>query len=366
MSSLACGGEGGDQSSSTWVWLLPDNVPPPIVSEDNPMSQAKVDLGRMLFYDPALSGNGTQSCASCHEQAKAFAQDIPVPQGSTGIFHTRNSQGLSNVSYASALTWANPILTSLELQIRIPMFGEDPIELGIVGNEDVVLGRFANDPEYMQAFAEAFPESVELFTFDSIVHALAAFIRTLISFESPYDRFTAGDTSAMSESAQRGLELFFSERLECFHCHGGFLFSGASVHEGQVLSDRPFFNTGLYNLGGNGDYPSPNTGLFEITNQAEDMGRFRPPSLRNVSVTAPYMHDGSVATLEEVIRIYERGGRLRPEGDGALNPFKSGFINGFTLTDEERSDILAFLESLTDQAFLDNPAHADPGVRADL
>lgn len=370
--AVACGDEAGKlQEPQIWEWSLPSHAPAPVVPADNLMTVAKVSLGRMIFYDPALSTNAQQSCASCHEQARGFAEPRPVSEGSTGEFHPRNAQGLANVAYVSTLTWANPFLTNLELQIQIPIFGENPIELGVLNSSDqeLVLDRFRNNSDYIEAFQAAFPDVNEPINMSSITDALASFLRSLTSFDAPYDRYLEGDLAALSPEALRGMELFFSERLECFHCHGGFLFSGASVHEGQSLPDQPFFNTGLYNLDEQGAYPAPNLGLMEITEDPNHMGMFRPPSLRNVAVTAPYGHDGSVPTLEDVIMNYARGGRLIEDGpfrgDGAENPNKSGFIIGFELSDQELQDLITFLSSLTDQTFLNNPQHADPGVRAE-
>ena len=158
----------------------------------------------------------------------------------------------------------------------------------------------------------------------------------------------------------------------CFHCHGGFLFSQASDHAQNTFDQKSFMNNGLYNLDQDGSYPEGNQGLFDLTFDPADKGRFKPPSLRNIEVTAPYMHDGSIATLEEVIDHYARGGRLVPEGteidgqdvsgDGRDNPNKNAFIIGFELTEQEREDILAFLRALTDEEFLTNPAYSDPFV----
>ena len=160
------------------------------------------------------------------------------------------------------------------------------------------------------------------------------------------------------------MKLFFSERLECFHCHGGFNFTDSTTHANTDVERVGYHNTGLYNLGNTGAYPSANTGLFDMTGERRDMGRFKAPSLRNIAVTAPYMHDGSVATLTDVIANYERGGRLIAEGpfagDGRLSPFKSEFVTGFELSDAERADLLAFLESLTDKTVLSEPRFSDP------
>lgn len=344
---------------------LPPGFPAPQVPEANPLTAARIELGRHLFYDERISGNGTQSCASCHRQERAFADGLIQPAGSTGVLHPRNSPSLTNAAYNASLTWANPLLTELEQQILVPLFGEEPIELGVTGHEEEVLARLAAEPRYPALFEDAFPGEPAPIHWDNVVRALASFTRSLISGNSRFDRFVyQNEDEALSPSERRGLELFFSERLECHHCHGGFNFTESSVHAGSTFGAESFHNTGLYNLDGRGSYPPNNTGVYEITGAPSDMGRFRAPTLRNVAVTAPYMHDGSVATLEEVIRIYERGGRLLDDGpyagDGAENPLKSGFIPGFTLTNEERADLLAFLESLTDESFLTDPRHADP------
>ncbi len=197
-----------------WVWDLPPGVPAPAVPADNPMTAAKVELGRYLFYDIRLSGNGTQSCATCHAQALAFTDGRRTSTGSTGDAHPRNAQALVNVAYNSTLTWANPVLSEIEKQVQIPMFGEFPVELGITGKDQLVLGRIKDDARYRGQFAAAFPGEQDPMTFGNIVKALASFSRALISFDSPYDRFTyRGDKTALSESAQRGMALFLSEAI---------------------------------------------------------------------------------------------------------------------------------------------------------
>ena len=360
---VGCGSDDG------YVWEdLPAGFPEPRVPADNPMSEAKVELGRHLFYDTALSGNQTQSCASCHEQAAAFTDRIPRSIGSTGEMTPRSSMTLANVAYAPTLTWANPNLRTLHEQALVPMFGETPIELGLAGREDELLQRLRAQEPYPELFAAAYPADADPFSVGNVTRALGSFQRTLISGDAPYDRYLQGDQAAISESAKRGADLFFGEELECFHCHGGFVFSAAVDHANNVFDQANFQNNGLYNIDGRGAYPPENTGLYEHTGDYADMGRFKPPTLRNIAVTAPYMHDGSIATLDEVLDHYARGGRLITEGeyagDGALNPNKSLFVNGFELTPERRADLLAFLESLTDEGFLTNPAFADPWVEA--
>lgn len=344
---------------------LPAGYPRPKIPEDNPLSEVKVELGRRLFYDKRLSGNQTQSCASCHEQARAFTDGRAKAVGSTEEEHPRSSMSIVNVAYYSALTWGNPIVTGLEEQALLPMFGESPVELGLAGKEDELFARLNEDPYYSKAFPEAFPEAKEPVSLDTITKAIASFQRVIVSYRAPYDRYVyEGDTSAMSESALRGRDLFFSEKLECFHCHGTFNFSDSVTYEGKQLTEKMFHNTGLYNIGGTGAYPDGNRGVMEITGNPDDMGRFRAPSLRNVAVTAPYMHDGSIATLSEVLDHYAAGGRTIASGPfagvGADNPYKSELINGFVLSDQERADVIAFLESLTDEELLKDPRFSDP------
>ncbi|MCB9677977.1 MAG: di-heme enzyme [Alphaproteobacteria bacterium] len=348
-----------------YVLDLPEGFPAPVIPADNPLTAEKIELGRHLFYETRLSGNETQSCGSCHLQELAFTDGRTVGLGSTGAPHARNVNGLTNVAYNSTLTWANPLLTDLETQMLLPLFGDDPVEMGAAPGQDAVLARIADDPAYQERFAAAYPKLDAPVTWDTTIGAIASFMRTLISGDSPFDRFAyQGDGSALSPTELRGLELFYSERLECHHCHGGFNFSEASVHADSVFDAALFHNTGLYDVDGQGAYPANNTGVYAITGDPADMGRFRPPSLRNVAVTAPYLHDGSAATLEEVVRIYERGGRLVEDGpnagDGAESPLKSGLVPGFELTDAERDDLIAFLGSLTDTRFLEDPRFAPP------
>jgi cytochrome c peroxidase len=367
----ACGGDevlGVDGAlpvdGGGFAWNLPEGFPIPRVPADNPMTEAKVELGRHLFYDVRLSGNETQACASCHVQSRAFSVPAVRPAGSTGEVHPRNSMSLANVGYQPVLNWANPLVDNLSEQALIPLFGEDPVELGMAGREQELLGRLRADATYQQLFAEAYPGEADPFTIRGLTDALASFQRTLVSGDAPVDRKRRGDRDALDESAQLGEALFFSERLECFHCHGGLMFTGTSDHAAKSAPEIEFHNTGLYNIDGEGGYPWPNTGLHEFTGRPEDMGRFKAPSLRNVALTAPYMHDGSVATLDEVIDHYAAGGRTiatGPDaGDGSANPFKSGFVKGFSLNSEERRALIDYMRALTDSTFITNPDFSNP------
>ncbi|MEM8790973.1 MAG: MbnH family di-heme enzyme [Pseudomonadota bacterium] len=337
---------------------LPEHVPLPPIPEKNPLTAEKITLGRHLFYDKRLSGNATQSCAGCHFPELAFADGKRRPKGSTGQPHPRNSMALVNLAWLPTLTWASPSLTTLESQIHIPIRSDRPVELGVNdANAPEVLARFANDPAYRALFAAAFPDAPGP-SFNKIVFALASFVRTMTSFGAPYDRYLAGDEAALSPAARQGLALFNGERFECFHCHSGVTLTTAYVDAGTDPGARPFhfFSNGLYNVGNTGEYPARDQGLFEHTQNRRHRGLFRPPTLRNIAVTAPYMHDGSIRTLDGVIDHYAAGGRLIEEGplagDGRLHPGKSHFVRGFRASAEERAALRAFLESLTDETFL--------------
>jgi cytochrome c peroxidase len=356
----ACGGGGSlPDPGPAYAWDLPTGFPVPAVPADNPMSAVKVELGRRLFYDVRLSGNQTFSCASCHVQELAFTDGRARGLGSTGMLHPRGPQQIANVAYFRAFTWANSVVPSLEVQALVPMTGSDPVELGISGMEATVAARLEADPVYMPLFRASFPGEVQLVTYPNIVKAIAAFERTLISGNSPYDRYQRGDVTALSASARRGMDLFFSDRIGCAKCHSGFAFTDAAGATGEIGNPFPFHNIGLYDQDGRGAYPAGGTGLEGLTGRPEDMGRFRTPPLRNVAVTAPFMHDGSVATLSEVIDIFAAGGRARMQ-NGVPSPLQSPLVQGFTITPEEKADLLAFLDALTDEAFLTDPRFASP------
>jgi len=351
-------------SQREYTWQLSRGTPIPSVPQDNPMSASKIELGRRLFYDTRLSGNDTMSCGSCHIQALAFTDGKARAIGSTGELHPRASMSLVNVAYASRLTWANPLLAHLEDQALTPLLGENPVEMGLGGQEQKLADLLRTDTKYAELARQAFPGDDDPHSLLNGIRAISAFVRSIISYESAYDHYLKGDEKALSDAAVRGMDLFFSERLECFHCHGGFNFTDSTTHRDARIDSTGFHNTGLYNLDGEGAYPVDNTGLFDMTGERRDMGRFKAPSLRNVALTAPYMHDGSIATLEGVVAHYERGGRLIGEGpfagDGRLSPYKSEFVTGFELTAQERADLIAFLESLTDPEVLSDERFSNP------
>jgi cytochrome c peroxidase len=318
------------------------------------MTIAKVDLGRLLFYDTRLSGNGTFACATCHQQPRAFTDGRARAIGSTGALHARSAMTLTNVAYNASLGWADHELLTLEQQMAVPMFNEHPIELGLKGHETEIVSRFTTEA---RRFRAAFPDDPSPVTLPNIVKAIAAFERTLVSGDSPLDRYLyRDDRRAMSPEALRGMKLFFSNRLRCAECHGSFNLSGP-VHVADQSGTAPkgppiFHNTGLYDVDGKGSYPAADRGLFDRTRRPGDMGRFRAPTLRNIAVTAPYMHDGSIATLAAAVDHYASGGRP--------SPVRSDRVTGFRISPAEKADLVVFLESLTDRGFLTNPAFGPP------
>jgi cytochrome c peroxidase len=353
-SRLADAGSLGD--GSTYRWDLPAYFPRPFVPKENPMSEAKVELGRRLFYDTRLSKNGTFSCASCHKQELAFTDALATAVGSTGQRHPRGSQTLANVAYSQTLTWANPLMTLLERQVILPILGDQPVELG---NNSIpeIEERFRRMPEYGSWFRAAFPADREPISMLNLNRALASFQRSIISADSPYDRYLQGEASALSESAKRGMLFVTTEadpRFNCARCHGGFNFTDHVTWEEQPPSAPVYHQTGLYDLDGQGSYPGRNTGVHDVTGQDTDMGKYKAPTLRNIALTAPYMHDGSIADLSGVLDHYALGGRARnaQRTDPLIQPF--------AISAQERADMIAFLESLTDRTLLTNPSYGDP------
>lgn len=361
---LALAVRGATDLSQTWVWSLPKGFPRPFVPADNPMTGAKVELGRYLFYDTRLSVNGKSSCATCHRQDLAFTDGKPVGVGTTGELHSRSAMSLVNIAYSGALTWSNPRMTRLEAQALVPMFGEHPVELGL-HEGDGLLSRLSSDAHYKLLFGKAFPDAADRFTVANVTRAIASFERSIVSGRSPYDRYHYDhDDSAVSDAAKRGEILFFNQHLGCFRCHGGFNFTDSTVTADSADREVPFHNTGLYNLAGRFSYPSPNLGIYEFTTLPADVGKFKAPTLRNIALTAPYMHDGSIATLEGVVDHYAAGGRTIASGPnagtGSANPNKDERVRGFPITPAERADLIEFLKSLTDDSLLHDARFSDP------
>jgi cytochrome c peroxidase len=333
--SVACVLVGcGNSDDGSWkapesdasVLAIPSDFPPRPEPADNALTADRVELGRRLFYDTRLSRTDLVACASCHLQANGFSDPNRVSQGVQGLVGTRNAPALVNEAWNTSYFWDGGV-TSLEAQAIGPI--KNPIEMNMSLAE--VNERLAADADLAARFLAAYGEGPSERT---LPRALASFVRTLVSGDSAYDRFRRGDTSALGESAQRGLQLFQGERAECTHCHVGFNFT----------------NNGFRNNGTRVDDPDP--GRTALTLKDADFGKFRVPTLRNVAVSAPYMHDGSFVTLAAVVDHYDRGGEGHPNTDPTLHPLG--------LSAEEKGDLVAFLESLTDAAFLTDARHAPP------
>jgi cytochrome c peroxidase len=310
-----------------YVWHLPRGFPTPAVPANNPMSEAKVALGERLFFDTRLSLTGNYSCASCHDPARAFSDGRAVAIGATGAHLPHSAMALINVAYNVSFGWTKPQSSSLESQMLEPLLNEHPIELGVAGRQQAVAAALATDRSYAAAFAAVFHGDAPAVSFDHIVKAIAAFERTLISGDSPFDRYVfGGQHDALTPQAKRGMALFFSPRAGCSTCHSGFNFSGNWRDADGATGDSSFAN--------NGASEQP----------------MRVPTLRNVALTAPYMHDGRFATLEAVIDHYARiaeQARAEPARSGSIDPR----LRTFDLTRAEKAALLAFLHSLTDRSF---------------
>jgi cytochrome c peroxidase len=260
---------------------------------------------------------------------------------------------LTNVAYNPAFTWSSDKVRSLESQMRQPLFNEHPVEMGLERNGGSAVTALSADAAYRKEFAVAFPGQPEPLSTDHIIKAIASFERTLISGRSPFDHYVFDDDqAALSASAKRGMALFYSTRVGCAQCHSGINFTGAIVYRGHTHARALFANTGLYDLDGRGAYPSSDRGLIEVTHRAADMGKFKVPTLRNVALTAPYMHDGSLPNLGAVLDHYVRGGHKNSLQDSRVRPF--------ALSQTERADLLEFLKTLTDREFVENPEFSDP------
>jgi cytochrome c peroxidase len=320
-----------------YAWVVPRGLPVPAAPADNPMNAAKVQLGCRLFFERALSVNEQQSCATCHRPELAFTDGRARSVGTTGTVLSRNSMTLANVAYSPALTWANEHVVTLERQSELPLFAEHPVEMGLDRAGEPAIERLARDAGYRNAFREAFPSDPAPLSIDNVQRAIAAFERTLISARSAFDRFLHDDErSALTTDAQRGMAVFFSPRAGCSACHSGPNFSGPITTREHPAAPAAFASNGL-TLG-------QETGLASLTVDAADRERFRVPTLRNIAVTAPYMHDGRFSTLQQVLRHYA--------SDAGIGAVIAAAPRVERLSTEEQRAVIAFLESLTDHDFL--------------
>lgn len=309
--------------SEAYQIALPAHFPMPEIPDDNQMTVARVELGKKLFFDPALSVDGSVSCGSCHFQELAFADNVQLSVGVQGRRGKRNSPPLFNLAWHDRLM-SDGGVPNLELQVLVPLHDENEMASNILDISE----ELNEIEEYRQMARVAYGSDMSPFV---ITHSIAAFERTLISGNSRYDQYINGDTQALNSSEKRGMDLFFSERTSCGSCHGGFL-----------LKDQDYHNIGLSE-----EYEDIGRELISL--DPMDRGKFKTPSLRNVAVTAPYMHDGSMSSLMEVVEHFNSG--------GANHPIKDFRIRELDLNEQEKLDLVNFMEALTDDEFLANPEH---------
>lgn len=306
---------------------IPDWFPEMDIPSDNQLTQARIDLGRKLFYDTRLSRDNSISCGTCHKQELAFADERVIAQGIDNRLGLRNTPTLANIGYTDIMFADGGVIT-LELQSQSPIFEHTEFDYTIAE----FIERIADDNEYQRMFQDAYGQEPAAF---GISRAIAAFERTFISGNSRFDQYEYnGDENALSDSEKRGRDLFFSSELECVACH-----------QPPLFTNFEFENIGLYET-------YADTGRERITQLFEDNGKFKVPTLRNIALTAPYMHNGSIATLQEVVEHFNSG--------GVNHPNKSEKIKPLNLSEQEKADLVDFLESLTDQQFIYNPDLAEP------
>ncbi len=290
-----------------------------VIPKNNPLTVEKIRLGKRLFFETRISSDGSVSCASCHIPEKGFADPERFSTGIGGKKGTRQAPTIINRVFSAAQFWDGRA-ASLEEQAMGPIM--NPVEMGNA-SMDIVVERLELDPSYVRAFREAFPPDGAI-TPVNLGKAIASFERTILSGNSPYDRFMAGDKSAMSETAQRGMQLFMDEKKgNCATCHASFNFTDENYN----------------NLGVGMDARNPDLGRYNVSKLQGHQGAFKTPTLREVANTAPYMHDGSEKTLQEAIEFYDRGGRP--------NKWLSPKIKPLHLTSQEKQDLVEFMKALS-------------------
>lgn len=293
---------------------IPLGLPPIPWPADNPYRPEKAELGRLLYFDPRLSADNSVSCASCHAPSYAFTDALPVSDGIRRQKGTRNAPTIINGAYSASQFWDGRA-ASLEEQAKGPI--TNPVEMG--NTEDAVITKLRSISGYRALFGQAF--GAENFTFDHVAKAIATFERTVLSGDSPYDRYQAGNKKAMTPAQVRGLKVF--QKAKCDKCH----------------KDAYFSDNLFHNLGSGIDKPGADLGRYAVTHDPKDWGAFKTPTLRDVAETAPYMHDGSLKTLKEVVDFYDKGGTLNKNLDKDIKPLK--------LTADQRADLAEFLRALS-------------------
>ncbi len=358
LAAVGCGGDDDVQEVTdndltdipydpkTYEIIVPCDYPEMPIPADNPMTIDGFELGRHLFYDPILSADSTQSCSSCHLPSGSFTDNLPVSVGIDGIAGRRSSMSLLNIGYVTQDLFWDGRSATLEEQALLPV--EDPIELH--HSWPAVVEQLRRHESYPEMFRKAFGISnTNEITKELAAKALAQFERALVSSgQSRYDRWRCETGFLLTESEINGLLLYTNEDDDhpgCTHCHS---------REAQLFSDFTIKNNGLDSVGPTVEDLNNfiDKGLGEVTNNVFDNGKFRVPSLNNIAMTAPYMHDGRFNTLEEVIDHYSSGGKTSFNIDPN--------VHSFNLTTEEKEDLIEFLHTLTDTEFMNNPAFQNP------
>ena len=315
----------------------------------------KIELGRQLFFDGRLSGDATIRCATCHVPEKAWCDGLPLSKGYPGTLYFRNTPTIANVAHAKYVYWDGRLPAS-----DLPTVVRDHIAEAHFMQADgrLVIERLRQVPEYENGFESAFGGEP---TYGRILDAVSAYVASIGSADVPFDRYLAGEQDAISQQAKRGLQLFRG-KANCIGCHDGPMLSDEGFHNLGLPANTEIFGVPERHITfrrfmrtlGVSEYASlrDDVGLYCVTKQPRDRGRFRTPSLREVGRTAPYMHDGSLATLEDVVAFYNRGGGEGPNKDPALEPLD--------LTDEEQQSLVAFLETLSGKLPEVNAAEPPP------
>jgi cytochrome c peroxidase len=310
---------GSDQHPKVRKPREPLGLVPVVWPRDNPYTPEKADLGRLLYFDPRLSADGTVSCATCHNPKYAFTDGAAVSTGVRGQKGKRSAPTVINRAYSLAQFWDGRAPT-LEEQAKGPM--ANPIEMG--SNHDTIVDNLTKIQGYRALFATSFGTGD--ITIDRVAKAITTFERTVMSGNSPYDRYKAGQKSAMTPAQVHGMDIFFN-KAKCDACHEGVNFT-----------------SNMYaNLGVGADRPEPDAGRYAVTNEPKDWGAFKTPTLREIARTAPYMHDGSLKTLEDVVEYYDRGGTPNKNLDQRIKPLH--------LANQDKKDLVAFLNALSGQGW---------------
>lgn len=309
-----------EEPNTPYVLEIPAGFPSPIIPTDNELTKSRIELGKKLFYDERMSRTESISCGTCHLPNKGFTDGLPKSLGVEDRVNRRNSIGLANVAWQERLLREGGV-PSLEQQVLVPFQEHSEFDFNML----LAIDRLSMDSDLQQLAEEAYGRALDPYV---ITRAIASFQRTLISGNSPFDKWQyQGDRAALSSEQERGWGLFQS--LGCGSCHSAPLFT-----------DQSFRNNGLYAV-------YPDSGRWRLTYKTEDIGVFKVPSLRNVSLTGPYMHDGSLSTLSEVIDHYAAGGKGHWNQDAAIAPL--------SMDTSDKAALLAFLEGLTDRDFITNP-----------